>query len=323
MLDKYKILEDAKATLLIEAKAVEGLLDQLDEDFSHAVELIHLNKGRLIVTGIGKSAVIAMKIVASMNSTGTPAVFMHAADAIHGDLGIVQPDDIVLCLSKSGTSPEIIDLVPHIKHRGNKLISITANEEGYLAQASDFVLLTDVEKEACPNNLAPTASTTAQMAMGDALTVCLLKLKNFDANDFAMHHPGGALGKKLYLTVGQIAAENMQPQVGLNTTIDQVLDEITTKRLGTTAVIENNQIKGIVTDGDIRRMLKEKRDIHQLVAKDIMTPSPVLLEEEVLAIKALNIFEEKSINHIIVVNTSGEYKGIVHILDLIKEGISE
>ena len=323
MLDKYKILEDAKATLLIEAKAVEGLLDQLDEDFSHAVELIHLNKGRLIVTGIGKSAVIAMKIVASMNSTGTPAVFMHAADAIHGDLGIVQPDDIVLCLSKSGTSPEIKDLVPHIKHRGNKLISITANEEGYLAQASDFVLLTDVEKEACPNNLAPTASTTAQMAMGDALTVCLLKLKNFDANDFAMHHPGGALGKKLYLTVGQIAAENMQPQVGLNTTIDQVLDEITTKRLGTTAVIENNQIKGIVTDGDIRRMLKEKRDIHQLVAKDIMTPSPVLLEEEVLAIKALNIFEEKSINHIIVVNTSGEYKGIVHILDLIKEGISE
>lgn len=323
MLDKYKILEDAKATLLIEAKAVEGLLDQLDEDFSHAVELIHLNKGRLIVTGIGKSAVIAMKIVASMNSTGTPAVFMHAADAIHGDLGIVQPGDIVLCLSKSGTSPEIIDLVPHIKHRGNKLISITANEEGYLAQASDFVLLTDVEKEACPNNLAPTASTTAQMAMGDALTVCLLKLKNFDANDFAMHHPGGALGKKLYLTVGQIAAENMQPQVGLNTTIDQVLDEITTKRLGTTAVIENNQIKGIVTDGDIRRMLKEKRDIHQLVAKDIMTPSPVLLEEEVLAIKALNIFEEKSINHIIVVNTSGEYKGIVHILDLIKEGISE
>ena len=323
MLDKYKILEDAKATLLIEAKAVEGLLDQLDEDFSYAVELIHLNKGRLIVTGIGKSAVIAMKIVASMNSTGTPAVFMHAADAIHGDLGIVLPDDIVLCLSKSGTSPEIIDLVPHIKHRGNKLISITANEEGYLAQASDFVLLTDVEKEACPNNLAPTASTTAQMAMGDALTVCLLKLKNFDANDFAMHHPGGALGKKLYLTVGQIAAENMQPQVGLNTTIDQVLDEITTKRLGTTAVIENNQIKGIVTDGDIRRMLKEKRDIHQLVAKDIMTPSPVLLEEEVLAIKALNIFEEKSINHIIVVNTSGEYKGIVHILDLIKEGISE
>ena len=323
MLDKYKILEDAKATLLIEAKAVEGLLDQLDEDFSHAVELIHLNKGRLIVTGIGKSAVIAMKIVASMNSTGTPAVFMHAADAIHGDLGIVQPDDIVLCLSKSGTSPEIIDLVPHIKHRGNKLISITANEEGYLAQASDFVLLTIVEKEACPNNLAPTASTTAQMAMGDALTVCLLKLKNFDANDFAMHHPGGALGKKLYLTVGQIATENMQPQVGLNTTIDQVLDEITTKRLGTTAVIENNQIKGIVTDGDIRRMLKEKRDIHQLVAKDIMTPSPVLLEEEVLAIKALNIFEEKSINHIIVVNTSGEYKGIVHILDLIKEGISE
>ncbi|MEL0274614.1 MAG: KpsF/GutQ family sugar-phosphate isomerase [Flavobacteriaceae bacterium] len=323
MLDKNKILEDAKATLLIEAKALEGLLEQLNEDFSSAVELIHLNKGRLVVTGIGKSAVIAMKIVASMNSTGTPAVFMHAADAIHGDLGIVQPDDIVLCLSKSGTSPEIKDLVPHIKHRKNKLISITANKEGYLAQESDFVLLTDVEKEACPNNLAPTASTTAQMAMGDALAVCLLKLKKFNANDFAKHHPGGALGKKLYLTVGQIAAENLKPQVGLNTSIDQVLDEITTKRLGTTVVIDNEHIKGIVTDGDIRRMLKQKRDIHKLVAKDIMSPSPILLEEEVLAIKALSIFEEKSINHIIVVDKDNQYKGIVHILDLIKEGISE
>lgn len=323
MLDKNKILEDAKATLLIEAKALEGLLEQLNEDFSSAVELIHLNKGRLVVTGIGKSAVIAMKIVASMNSTGTPAVFMHAADAIHGDLGIVQPDDIVLCLSKSGTSPEIKDLVPHIKHRKNKLISITANKEGYLAQESDFVLLTDVEKEACPNNLAPTASTTAQMAMGDALAVCLLKLKKFNANDFAKHHPGGALGKKLYLTVGQIAAENLKPQVGLNTSIDQVLDEITTKRLGTTVVIDNEHIKGIVTDGDIRRMLKQKRDIHKLVAKDIMSPSPILLEEEVLAVKALIIFEEKSINHIIVVDKDNQYKGIVHILDLIKEGISE
>lgn len=323
MLDKNKILEDAKATLLIEAKALEGLLEQLNEDFSSAVELIHLNKGRLVVTGIGKSAVIAMKIVASMNSTGTPAVFMHAADAIHGDLGIVQPDDIVLCLSKSGTSPEIKDLVPHIKHRKNKLISITGNKEGYLAQESDFVLLTDVEKEACPNNLAPTASTTAQMAMGDALAVCLLKLKKFNANDFAKHHPGGALGKKLYLTVGQIAVENLKPQVGLNTSIDQVLDEITTKRLGTTVVIDNEHIKGIVTDGDIRRMLKQKRDIHKLVAKDIMSPSPILLEEEVLAVKALSIFEEKSINHIIVVDKDNQYKGIVHILDLIKEGISE
>ena len=303
---------------------MEGLLEQLNEDFSlAAVELIHLNKGRLVVTGIGKSAVIAMKIVASMNSTGTPAVFMHAADAIHGDLGIVQPDDIVLCLSKSGTSPEIKDLVPHIKHRKNKLISITANKEGYLAQESDFVLLTDVEKEACPNNLAPTASTTAQMAMGDALAVCLLKLKKFNANDFAKHHPGGALGKKLYLTVGQIAAENLQPQVDLNTSMDQVLDEITSKRLGTTVVTHNEQIKGIVTDGDIRRMLKQKRDIHKLVAKDIMSPSPILLEEEVLAVKALSIFEEKSINHIIVVDKDNQYKGIVHILDLIKEGISK
>ncbi len=323
MLDKNKILKDAEATLLIEAKALEGLLEQLNDDFYHAVELIHHNNGRLIITGIGKSAVIAMKIVASMNSTGTPAVFMHAADAIHGDLGIVQPDDIVLCLSKSGTSPEIKDLVPHIKHRGNRLISITANKEGFLAKASDYVLLTDVEKEACPNNLAPTASTTAQLAMGDALTVCLLKLKNFNANDFAKHHPGGALGKKLYLTVGQIAAENAQPKVDLAASIEEVLDEITTKRLGTTVVVDKEEIIGIVTDGDIRRMLKQKQNIHDLVANDIMTPAPIKLQEEVLAVEALNIFEQKSINHIIVIDKQNQYKGIVHILDLIKEGISE
>lgn len=323
MLDKNKILKDARATLTIEAKAIEGLLEQLDNDFSFAVELIHNNKGRLIVTGIGKSAVIAMKIVASMNSTGTPAIFMHAADAIHGDLGIVQPNDIVLCLSKSGTSPEIKDLVPHIKHRGNKLISITANPEGYLAQASDLVLKTYVEKEACPNNLAPTASTTAQMAIGDALTVCLLKLKNFNANDFAKHHPGGALGKKLFLTVGQIASQNKQPQVSLNSPIEKVIDEMTTKRLGTTAVIDNKHIKGIVTDGDIRRMLKEKSNIHGILASDIMSPSPIILKEEILAVEAARIFKEKSINHLIVVDAQGDYKGIVHILDLIKEGISE
>lgn len=323
MLDENKILKDAKETLFIEVKALEGLLPQLDDHFPKVVQLIHESRGRLIITGIGKSAVIAMKIVASMNSTGTPAVFMHAADAIHGDLGIVQPDDIVLCLSKSGTSAEIKDLVPHIKQRGNCLVSITANKNGYLAQASDYVLLTHVEKEACPNNLAPTASTTAQLAMGDALTVCLLKQKNFNANDFAKHHPGGALGKKLYLTLGKMVEDNAQPKIAPSSAIEDVLDEITTKRLGTTAVIDNEKIVGIVTDGDIRRMLKEKSNIHDLVAKDIMTSSPIMLNEEVLAVEALRIFEEKSINHIIVVDQNEQYKGIVHILDLIKEGISE
>lgn len=318
-----KIIEEAKSTLLIESNAVAGLISQLDENFPATVRLIHQSKGRLIVTGIGKSAVIAMKIVATLNSTGTPAVFMHAADAIHGDLGIVQENDIVLCLSKSGTSPEIKALVPHIKQRGNKLVGITSNSTGYLAQVSDYVLMTAIEKEACPNNLAPTSSTTAQLAMGDALAVCLLNLKEFGANDFAKHHPGGALGKRLYLSVGEIARQNERPKVDEETAIEKVLDEITTKRLGASVVVRQEKITGIVTDGDIRRMLKTNDRIGGLKARDIMGKKPILIQEDVLATEALRTMKEKSINHLIVVNNQEEYLGILHILDLIKEGIDE
>lgn len=322
MLDKKRIIDHAKTTLAIEAKAVESLIEHLDDSFFNVIDLIHNTKGRLIVTGIGKSAVIAMKIVSSMNSTGTPAIFMHAADAIHGDLGIVLADDIVLCISKSGTSPEIKTLVPHIKNRGNKLIGITANKTGYLGKESDYLLYTPVEKEACPNNLAPTASTTAQLAMGDALTVCLLKLKNFGEKDFAKHHPGGALGKKLYLTVGQMVTDNASPSVELSTPIAEVIDEITTKRLGTTIVLDKNTIAGIVTDGDIRRMLKENKNIHALTAQDIMSSNPILIQQSVLAVEALSILNKNTINHLVVVDHENNYVGVLHILDLIKEGIN-
>lgn len=322
MLDKKRIIDHAKTTLAIEAKAVESLIEHLDDSFFNVIDLIHNTKGRLIVTGIGKSAVIAMKIVSSMNSTGTPAIFMHAADAIHGDLGIVLADDIVLCISKSGTSPEIKTLVPHIKNRGNKLIGITANKTGYLGKESDYLLYTPVEKEACPNNLAPTASTTVQLAMGDALTVCLLKLKNFGEKDFAKHHPGGALGKKLYLTVGQMVTDNASPSVELSTPIAEVIDEITTKRLGTTIVLDKNTIAGIVTDGDIRRMLKENQNIHALTAQDIMSSNPILIQQSVLAVEALSILNKNTINHLVVVDHENNYVGVLHILDLIKEGIN-
>lgn len=318
-----KILEEAKTTLLIEAKSIENLIDQLDEGFTDVVQLIHQSRGRLIITGIGKSAVIAMKIAATMNSTGTPSIFMHAADAIHGDLGIILENDVVLCLSKSGTSPEIKALIPHIKHRGNKLIAITGNETGALAKASDYVLMTRIEKEACPNNLAPTSSTTAQLAMGDALAVCLLKLKDFGAMDFAKHHPGGALGKQLFLTAKEVSIENELPKVKSHTPVADVIDEITTKRLGTTAVIDDDQIVGIITDGDIRRMLKTKNSIGSLVAKDIMGTNPTTISERTLASKALGLMKEKSINHLILVNEQGNYSGMLHILDLIREGISE
>jgi len=322
LLDKKLIIDHAKTTLAIEAKAVENLINHLDDSFYQVVDLVHHSKGRLIVTGIGKSAVIAMKIVSSMNSTGTPAIFMHAADAIHGDLGIVLADDIVLCISKSGTSPEIKTLVPHIKNRGNKLIGMTANKTGYLGKESHYLLYTPVSKEACPNNLAPTASTTAQLAMGDALTVCLLKLKNFGEKDFAKHHPGGALGKKLYLTVGQMVNDNASPAVNPNTPVIEVIDEITTKRLGTTIVLSNKSIKGIVTDGDIRRMLKENQNINTLTAKDIMNPNPILVKENVLAVEALSILNNNAINHLVVVDEEKNYIGVLHILDLIKEGIN-
>ncbi|MFK5957297.1 MAG: KpsF/GutQ family sugar-phosphate isomerase [Lutibacter sp.] len=320
MKNKNIILENAKQTILAESNAIANLINFLDDDFKNSVNFIHESKGRVIVTGIGKSANIATKIVATLNSTGTPAIFMHAADAIHGDLGIIQKNDVVICISKSGNTPEIKVLVPLIKNYGNKIIAITGNIKSYLGTNADFTLNSYVEKEACPNNLAPTSSTTAQLVIGDALAVCLLELNNFSSNDFAKYHPGGALGKKLYLRVRDLIENNEKPQVAPTTLIKDVIIEISKKRLGTTAVIENNLIVGIITDGDLRRMLKDNSDISKLMAKDIMSKNPKTIQVDDMAITALNTMENNNITQILVENTN-KYVGVVHLHDLLKEGI--
>ena len=320
MKNKNIILENAKQTILAESKAIANLVNFLNDDFKNAVNFIHESKGRVIVTGIGKSANIATKIVATFNSTGTPAIFMHAADAIHGDLGIIQNNDVVICISKSGNTPEIKVLVPLIKNYGNKIIAITGNIESYLGTNADFALNSYVEKEACPNNLAPTTSTTAQLVIGDALAVCLLELNNFSINDFAKYHPGGALGKKLYLRVRDLIEKNELPQVAPNTLIKDVIIEISKKRLGTTAVVENNKIIGIITDGDLRRMLKDNSDISGLVATDIMSKNPKTIQADAMAIKALETMETNNITQILV-EEQNNYVGVVHLHDLLKEGI--
>jgi arabinose-5-phosphate isomerase len=317
---KEKILIAAKETISIEAKAIANLENFIDSEFAEAVEKIYKAKGRVIVTGIGKSAVIATKIVATLNSTGTPAIFMHAADAIHGDLGTIQKDDVVICISKSGNSPEIKVLVPYIKDFNNLLIGITADKESFLGRESDYVLNSYVEKEACPNNLAPTTSTTAQMVMGDALAICLLKLKGFSRKDFAKYHPGGSLGKKLYLRVSDITAQNMKPQVTPETSVTDAIIEISEKMLGVTAVIENNKIIGIITDGDIRRMLKNNTEFKNLTARDIMSPAPKTIDHDSLAVDALEMLEENKISQLLALNNQ-TYAGVVHIHNLIREGI--
>ncbi|MBO2544307.1 KpsF/GutQ family sugar-phosphate isomerase [Salegentibacter sp. BDJ18] len=317
---KEKILIAAKETISIEAKAIANLENFIDSEFAEAVEKIYKAKGRVIVTGIGKSAVIATKIVATLNSTGTPAIFMHAADAIHGDLGTIQKDDVVICISKSGNSPEIKVLVPYIKDFNNLLIGITADKESFLGRESDYVLNSYVEKEACPNNLAPTTSTTAQMVMGDALAICLLKLKGFSRKDFAKYHPGGSLGKKLYLRVSDITAQNMKPQVTPETSVTDAIIEISEKMLGVTAVIENNKIIGIITDGDIRRMLKNNTEFKNLTARDIMSPAPKTIDQDSLAVDALEMLEENKISQLLALDNL-TYAGVVHIHNLIREGI--
>ncbi|MBT8252878.1 MAG: KpsF/GutQ family sugar-phosphate isomerase, partial [Bacteroidia bacterium] len=276
------ILKIAKETILIESQAIENLSELLDSNFSDAVELIYRSKGRVIITGIGKSAIIANKIVATLNSTGTPSIFMHAADAIHGDLGLILEDDVVICISKSGNTPEIKVLVPLIKNGPNKMIAITANPKSFLGTNADHVLNTFVEKEACPNNLAPTTSTTAQLVIGDALAICLLELRGFSSKDFAKYHPGGSLGKKLYLRVHDLSSQNLKPEVSPETDIKKVIIEITEKMLGVTAVIENNNIIGIITDGDLRRMLTRSNDISSLTARDIMTTNPKRIEHNAM-----------------------------------------
>lgn len=315
-----KIIQAAKRTLEIESLAIGKLIDSVDEEFVRCIEFILKSKGRMVVTGIGKSAIIANKIVATLNSTGTPSLFMHAADAIHGDLGIIQENDIVLCLSKSGNTPEIKVLVPFIKQAGNAVIGMSANKDSFLSQHADFLIHTPVEVEACPNNLAPTTSTTAQLAMGDAVAVALIECRGFKAEDFARFHPGGALGKRLYLKIEDCLLDNNKPQVSFDSSIREVIIEMTGKRLGSTAVIENNRLVGIITDGDLRRMLQQHEDTQNIVAKDIMSNNPKTIDQKELAIHAFEIMESKNITQIIVMD-GDEYKGIVHLHDLLREGI--
>ena len=321
MKDFNTIIATAKETITLESNAIANLVNLIDDNFENSVKYILNSKGRVIVTGIGKSANIATKIVATFNSTGTPAIFMHAADAIHGDLGTIQNDDVVICISKSGNTPEIKVLVPLIQNYGNKIIAITGNKDSYLGTNADFTLNTFVEKEACPNNLAPTTSTTAQLVMGDALAVCLLKLKGFSSHDFAKYHPGGALGKRLYLRVSDLIANNESPKVNKTSSISEVIVEISEKRLGVTAVIDNNIIVGIITDGDIRRMLSKSTEISNLSAKDIMSNEPKTISVDAMAIDALETMEKNDITQILVTDANKKYLGVVHLHDLIKEGI--
>ncbi|WP_289045587.1 KpsF/GutQ family sugar-phosphate isomerase [uncultured Olleya sp.] len=320
MKTKASIIESAKETIKLEGLSILNLSNLVDNDFAEAVQLIYNSKGRVIITGIGKSAIIATKIVATLNSTGTPAVFMHAADAIHGDLGLILEDDVVICISKSGNTPEIKVLVPLIKNAKNKMIAITGNKESFLGQQADYILNAFVQKEACPNNLAPTTSTTAQLVLGDALAVSLLELRGFSSKDFAKYHPGGALGKKLYLRVHDIASVNQKPEVTLDTNIKEIIIEISEKMLGVTAVTENNKIVGIITDGDLRRMLSKVDNFNNLTAKDIMSANPKRIEEDAMAIDAMELLETYGISQILVEN-NGKYAGVVHIHDLIREGI--
>ncbi len=320
MNSKSSIINIAKQTIEMESKAIFNLSNLVNNDFADAVNLIYNSKGRVIITGIGKSAIIASKIVATLNSTGTPAIFMHAADAIHGDLGLILEDDVVICISKSGNTPEIKVLIPLIKRAKNKIIAITGNIESFLGQHADYILNAYVEREVCPNNLAPTTSTTAQLVIGDALAVCLLDLRGFSSTDFAKYHPGGALGKKLYLRVQDISSVNQKPKVTASTNIKNVIIEITEKMLGVTAVVENDKITGIITDGDLRRMLTKVDDFSKLTAKDIMSANPKRISADAMAIDALEIMEAHGISQLLV-EENGNYAGVVHLHDLIKEGI--
>ena len=319
MIEKIKTV--AINTIDIEAKAITSLTKSINENFVNAVETIATSKGRLIVTGIGKSAIVGQKIVATLNSTGTPAIFMHAADAIHGDLGMIQDDDVVLCLSKSGETAEIKVLIPLIKNLGNSIIAIVSNKNSYLAQQANFVLHTPVEQEADPNNLAPTTSTTVQIVMGDALATSLLAVKGFTPNDFAKFHPGGTLGKQMYLRVSDLYPKNEQPKVNINIALRPIILEISSKRLGMTAVLDDDEnLVGIITDGDLRRMLTEEKEVNHLIASDIMTVNPKTIDSNALAVNALELMREKSITQLIVVDNS-TYVGVIHLHDLIREGL--
>jgi len=320
LISKSAILDTAKHSIKEQSDAIKNIVNLLDESFAEAVELILKTNGRVIITGIGKSAIIANKIVATLNSTGTPAVFMHAADAIHGDLGLVQKKDIVICISKSGNTPEIKALIPLLKRAGNPIIAITGNKNSFLAEKANFVFNSFVEKEVCPNNLAPTTSTTAQLVIGDALAVCLLEMRDFSKDDFAKYHPGGTLGKKLFLTVRDISVQNEKPNVRLNSNIKEVIVEISKKRLGVSAVTEQNKIQGIITDGDLRRMLADTNDFSNLCAADIMTKNPKSIDINAMAVDAMQLMEQHEISQLLVTQ-DGTYAGVIHLHDLMKEGI--
>jgi arabinose-5-phosphate isomerase len=320
-MQNISIREIAKQTLSIEAGSIMELREFIDDSFVEIVHLLDNMKGRLVVSGIGKSAIIGQKIVATLNSTGTPSIFMHAADAIHGDLGMVQQDDIVMIISKSGESPEIKVLITLIKNLGNKLIAMVGNLNASLALGADLVLNTTVSQEACPNNLAPTSSTTAQLAMGDALAVCLMEVKGFSSADFAKFHPGGSLGKKLYLRVSDLSKLNERPAVNQNSSLKDVIVEITRKRLGLTAVLnDEGLLTGVITDGDLRRMLEKGNDINHTTAKDIMGIHPKTIEGDALAVDALDRMRKNNITQLIVIDDN-HYAGVIHLHDLIREGI--
>ncbi|MCB0806061.1 MAG: KpsF/GutQ family sugar-phosphate isomerase [Bacteroidales bacterium] len=315
-----EIISIGKRTINSEALAISELEIQVEKDFAAAVEKILNSNGRVIITGIGKSAHIASKIVATLNSTGTPAIFMHAADAIHGDLGIIRDEDVIICLSNSGNTPEIKVLVPLIIERGNLLIAFTGNPDSYLAQKANLLVSTRIEKEACPNNLAPTSSTTAQLVMGDALAVALLECRGFTTEDFAKFHPGGAIGKKLYLKVDDLFVKNEMPMVNLTDPVSQVIVEISSKRLGATAVLKNGQLQGMITDGDLRRMLQKHTTIDGITAADIMTTNPRTIDKETLVVDALSLMRKNNITQLLVLDGT-KYVGVIHLHDILKEGI--
>ncbi|MDR1846504.1 MAG: KpsF/GutQ family sugar-phosphate isomerase [Bacteroidales bacterium] len=316
-----EIIFIAKKTIKEESQSIETLINFIDDRFAEIVRLIYENKGRVVVTGIGKSANIATKIVSTLNSTGTPALFMHAADAVHGDLGMIRQDDIIICISKSGDTPEIKVLAPLIKHAGNTLIALVGNTNSFLAKEADHIINCHVEKEACPNNLAPTSSTTAQLVMGDALAMSLLACRGFTAEDFAKYHPGGALGKRLYLKVNDLYKNNERPSVTPDTPLAQTILEISSKRLGCTAVVSDEQLLGIVTDGDLRRMLAQNIPTANLKAVDIMSRKPKTILHSDFAVAALNLMRSESITQLLVIDEDNRYLGVIHLHDLIQEGI--
>ena len=320
MKTNQQIITVLKKVISDEIETLKQLPALVDQDFAECVKLIYESKGRLVVSGIGKSAIIGRKIVATLNSTGTPSLFLHAADAIHGDLGMVMPDDIVLCISKSGNTPEIKVLTQLIKSYGNKLIGMVSDRNSFLGENADYIIHCYTEKEACPNNLAPTSSTTAQLVMGDALAVALLEYRNFSSQDFAKFHPGGTLGKRLYLTVNDLSSRNQKPNVSPKTTIKDVIIEISSKRLGSTAVTDGNTLLGIITDGDLRRMLQNNPNIENVIAKDIMTPNPKTIDGRTLVVDALQIMRNNNITQILVLNDN-VYDGVIHLHDILKEGI--